>query len=128
MQEFTARYDISKAVVDDALVSAVMSAATFEKLGYDFASFERTSQSQLELVANAINEVLRYQPFLVTASGGYAHSADEIATRNYATDGYMVPRESDWSECSAKTKKKLDKVAKKSGGGYSFLMKARGGK
>ena len=125
MQEFTSDFEISKDIVDQKFINRVINTARIEKLGYELGDSNIDTSSKFELVLNALNELLGCKPFLLNSQGTYAHSLEEVVQRNYETDGFMLPRESDYAECPAKLKKSIDKVAKKNGGKYLFIMKKK---
>lgn len=125
MQSFTSNFEISKDIVDQKFINQVINTARIEKLGYEFKDYNIEASSKFELVLNAMNELLGYKPFLLNSQGSYAHSLEEVIQKNYETDGYMFPRETDYAECPAKLKKSIDKAVKKNGGKYLFIMRKK---
>ncbi len=123
MQKFTSSYRISKDAFSETYLDSLRKTISLLGLPYVFSSSKIESDSDFELAVNALNEIKGYEPFLLNSFGDfsrsqqfaqlqkdtsfrlkdydtnkYARSANEIAARNYDTDGYIVPRESDWKE------------------------------
>ncbi|MCR4736458.1 MAG: hypothetical protein K5829_15790 [Treponema sp.] len=109
MQTFTNEYDISKVSISDNLKMQIVVGQLFYKLGYNYDEL----QNQPMLLCNALNEILGYKPFLFDENGNYAHSMNSYVSVNYDTNGYMIPRDSDFENCASSLKKKIEKERKK---------------
>ena len=120
MQTFTDKNDISKSSVSKQLKGEIIIGQYFYELNYNLDELD----AQSVLLCNALNELLGYKPFLLDENGGYAHSMEAIISRNYDTDGYMIPRDEDFSKAPSSIRKKIDKELKKSTD-VIYLMKAK---
>jgi len=119
MQAFTDEFSISKNPISDDLKQTTHMAQFFYKLGYNYNELEL----QPMLLCNALNEILGYQPFLLDENGNYAHSMKSYVSVNYDTDGFMLPRDSDFEKCAPSLKKRIEKEKKKNPEKAYYLMK-----